>query len=153
MTAEAASLHEALAENLGKYDSRLAAQLASADSLSAKDYLRSLRLRSVVQQGFDRVMAGVDVLIAPTTPTVAPRLGEWILDTPIGKMSWPDIAASNTFPFNVSGMPAVTVPIPTDGLPCGLQIAALPYQDQLVLSVAQAFERAVGGRECIARST
>jgi Asp-tRNA(Asn)/Glu-tRNA(Gln) amidotransferase A subunit family amidase len=53
----------------------------------------------------------------------------------------------NTRPFNVWGLPAISLPcgITKTGLPVGLQIAAAPWREELVLRLASAYEKAVSG--------
>ena len=141
ISAEASSLHAALREHNADYDDMLGGRLLAAELITARDYLHSLRLRHVLQLAFERAMEHVDVLVTPTTPTVAPPLETLQVATADGEnVGWLEVAARNTFPTNITGMPAVTVPIPGEGLPVGLQIAARPQDDAMVLDLAEAFE-------------
>lgn len=140
ISAEMSSLHEPMRERIAEYDDLLGSRLEAASSISARDYLGSLRLRHLLQRDFERAMA-VSTCCLPTTPTVAPPLDTLHVRTADGEvLPWLEVAARNTFPLNITGMPAVSVPVPGPGLPVGLQIAARPQHDDLVVQLAAAFE-------------
>jgi aspartyl-tRNA(Asn)/glutamyl-tRNA(Gln) amidotransferase subunit A len=87
---------------------------------------------------------GIDLLLCPCVPDVAPRADE-PLDDPAEKLwtAW----APWTFAFNLSRQPAVSVPAGHDaatGLPLAVQVAAPLYRDDLALRGARAIERALG---------
>ncbi|MCX9009500.1 MAG: Asp-tRNA(Asn)/Glu-tRNA(Gln) amidotransferase subunit GatA, partial [Candidatus Methanoperedens sp.] len=83
-----------------------------------KYYLKALRVRTLVKQDFDRAFRDVDVLIAPTMPYPAFRLGEKIGD-PLSLY----LADVDTVPINLAGVPSISVPCGfSDGLPIGMQI-------------------------------
>jgi aspartyl-tRNA(Asn)/glutamyl-tRNA(Gln) amidotransferase subunit A len=84
-----------------------------------------------------------DVLLTPTVPTVAFDAGGPMPDVIDGaKLASPIHAVAFTYPFNMSGHPACSVPAGMlDGLPVGLQIVAERGRDDLVLQLARAFER------------
>ena len=89
-------------------------------------------------------MENYDLLITPTLPCTAFPVGQdqpgSINGTPTGYLSW----TAFTYPFNLAGLPAATVPcgFAADGLPVGLQIVGRLKQDDLVLRAAAAFEKA-----------
>ncbi len=141
ISVEAASGHDAFRERIAEYDDLLGARLAAAALIPAVDYVKALRLRSVLQGHLEAAMMDIDVLATPTTPTIAPLLNTLTVETLSGTVPWLEVAARNTFPFNISGMPAVTVPLPNTALPVGLQLAAAPFGDALLLDVAEWFER------------
>ena len=86
-----------------------------------------------------RALAEVDVLAGPTVAYVAPPE-----DPPFGTPDG-DVEAGFTGPYNLAGLPAVSVPCgeAEDGLPAGLQLAAARGQDAFLLSVAAAYEEAL----------
>lgn len=90
-----------------------------------------------------RVFDHVDVIATPTTPLVAPRL-EDVQGTPELRPT-EILMLRNTRPFNVLGWPAISVPcgLSSDGMPIGLQLAAAPANENMLLSVAEQFEAAV----------
>ncbi len=106
-------------------------------------YRRAQQVRTLVAQDFHRAFAGVDAIIAPTSPTVAFRLGERLSD-PLA-MYQSDVL---TVPFSLAGVPAASVPAGlADGLPVGLQVAAPAFADAHCLRVARGVERALGVAE------
>jgi aspartyl-tRNA(Asn)/glutamyl-tRNA(Gln) amidotransferase subunit A len=144
LAAECASYHEVTFDRLGDYDETFATRLVDAQFVSAVDYLAAQRYRSVVQAGMTAAFRTVDVLLTPGTPTVAPRFGEMLVDLGEESVPWLDVAARCTFPFNVTGMPALTVPAGLDhgGLPVAIQLAARPFDDVTCLRVGHAFQQA-----------
>jgi aspartyl-tRNA(Asn)/glutamyl-tRNA(Gln) amidotransferase subunit A len=103
-------------------------------------YLKALKVRTLVKQDFDRALAGVDVLMAPTMPTPAFKIGEKIND-PLSLY----LADVNTVPINLAGVPSISVPCGfADGLPVGLQIIGKPFDENTILRAAYSFEQNTG---------
>jgi aspartyl-tRNA(Asn)/glutamyl-tRNA(Gln) amidotransferase subunit A len=111
--------------------------IETGDKLPAVQYVQALRTREAITQGFTEVMDQFDALIMPTTPLPACKASE---DTP--PLTWP--RSRNTFPFNLTGSPAVSLPcgFTQDGLPIGLQIVGRAFDEATLLRVAQAYEQA-----------
>jgi aspartyl-tRNA(Asn)/glutamyl-tRNA(Gln) amidotransferase subunit A len=111
--------------------------------VTAPDYLLAEQYRRLLIDEFRRAFAGIDLLVAPTTPLTAWRIGEW--EVAIGGEDESVLAASwrLTYPFNLTGMPAISLPCGFDrrGLPIGLQIAGRPFDEVTVLAAAAAYER------------
>ncbi|MFD2615674.1 Asp-tRNA(Asn)/Glu-tRNA(Gln) amidotransferase subunit GatA [Paenibacillus gansuensis] len=100
-------------------------------------YLKAQKVRTLIKQDFDQVFANYDVIIGPTAPTPAFKLGEQV-DDPL-TMYLNDIV---TIPVSLAGVPAVSVPCGfADGLPVGLQIIGKAFDEATVLRVAHAFEQ------------
>lgn len=144
LSAEAASYHEGTFHRLDEYDERFAERLANAQFVTARDYLAAQRHRSVVQAGMSEAFRSVDVLLTPGTPTTAPLLGEMLADLGDEQVPWISVAARCTFPFNVTGMPALVLPsgLAGDGMPTSIQLAARPFDELTCLRVGHAFQRA-----------
>jgi len=101
-------------------------------------YLRAQKVRTLIKQDFDNVFANYDVILSPTAPTTAFKLGEPI-DNPV-QMYLNDIY---TIPVNLAGIPAISVPCGlVDGLPVGLQLIGNAFDESTLLRVAHAFEQA-----------
>ncbi|MBU1636701.1 Asp-tRNA(Asn)/Glu-tRNA(Gln) amidotransferase subunit GatA [bacterium] len=103
-------------------------------------YKKAQRVRRLIFEEFLSVFKQVDVLLAPTTPTTAFKIGEKI-DDPVA-MYLSDIF---TVPANLAGIPAVSVPIGCDerGMPIGAQIMGPHFSEELILQVASQLEERI----------
>ena len=104
-------------------------------------YGQAQKVRRLIAQDFDRAFAQADVLVSPTAPTTAFRIGEKLDD--VMAMYLNDVA---TIPANLAGIPGMSVPsglAPEDGLPTGLQILAPAMADDRLYAVGAALERAL----------
>lgn len=100
-------------------------------------YRRVKRIRHKISVDYQNIFQTVDVIISPTTPTTAFRLGEKIQD-PI-KMYLSDIF---TVMNNLAGVPGISIPAGfSDGLPIGLQITANHFMEAQLLNVAHQFQK------------
>ncbi|MFK7694401.1 Asp-tRNA(Asn)/Glu-tRNA(Gln) amidotransferase subunit GatA [Paenibacillus sp. HJGM_3] len=103
-------------------------------------YKKAQQVRTLIKQDFDRVFEQYDVVIGPTAPTPAFRIGEQV-DDPL-TMYLNDIL---TIPVSLAGIPAISIPCgQVDGLPVGLQIIGKAMDESTVLRTAHAFERNTG---------
>ena len=102
-------------------------------------YLKGMKVRTLIKQGFEEAFARCDALIMPTAPTPAFRLGEKLSD-PL-QMYLSDIY---TISANLAGVPALSLPggFSSDGLPIGIQLLAAPFKEDVLLRVAHAYEQA-----------
>jgi aspartyl-tRNA(Asn)/glutamyl-tRNA(Gln) amidotransferase subunit A len=102
-------------------------------------YLKGMKVRTLIKQGFDEAFQRCDVLIMPTAPTPAFRLGEKLSD-PL-QMYLSDIY---TISANLAGVPALSLPcgLSGDGLPIGVQLLAAPFREDVLLRAAHAYEQA-----------
>ncbi|MBZ8177112.1 Asp-tRNA(Asn)/Glu-tRNA(Gln) amidotransferase subunit GatA [Corynebacterium sp. 3HC-13] len=101
-------------------------------------YLQAQRVRTLIARDFARAFEQVDVLVSPTTPTTAFKLGEKVSD-PLEMYNF-DLC---TLPLNLAGLCGMSVPsgLAADtGLPTGLQIMAPAFQDDRLYRVGAAFE-------------
>lgn len=101
-------------------------------------YKKAQQVRRLIKNDFDSVFESCDVLISPTSPTVAFKIGEKT-DDPLS-MYLSDIA---TIPANLAGLPGISIPagLGKDKLPIGLQILGNTLSDEVVLKVAHAFQQ------------
>ena len=101
-------------------------------------YKKAQQVRTLIRRDFEKVFADYDVIVGPTAPTTAFKLGEQ-LDDPL-TMYANDIL---TIPVNLAGIPAISVPCGfSDNMPVGLQIIAKPFAEETIYTVAHAFEQA-----------
>ncbi len=100
-------------------------------------YLQAQKVRTLIRREFDAVFERADLIVAPTTPTVAFRQGE--ITDPY-QMYLNDIY---TIPANIAGLPAISLPcgFAEAGMPVGLQLIANRNEEALLLRAAHAFEQ------------
>jgi len=100
-------------------------------------YLKALKVRTLIKQDFEKAFKRFDVLISPTAPSAAFKIGEKMSD-PLS-MYISDIA---TIPINLAGLPAISIPCGfTNGLPIGLQIIGEAFAEERLLQVAYTYEQ------------
>lgn len=100
-------------------------------------YNKAQRVRTLIKQDFDEAFESVDVIISPTTPTVAFKIGEKTKD-PLSMYK----ADLLTCPASLAGIPAISLPCGlVDGMPVGLQIMGRQFDEETILKVAHAFEQ------------
>ncbi|WP_448191497.1 amidase [Azospirillum sp. sgz301742] len=146
---EATQGHEALAlrrtEGLGE-DVRV--RLEIGRFLRAADYVKAQRLRRHLTRQLLAALDGVDALVLPTLLSTAPPADAATVD--VGGTSLPVHTALTrcTAPFNLAGMPALTLPCgeDADGLPAAVQIVGRPGADVTVLGIGAAVEAVLAGR-------
>ena len=124
-----------------RYAAGTRALLEYGASVGDDQFARALARRDELTAAIDAMLDGVDVLAGPTVGYQAPEQ-----DPPFG--AGEDNAEGRfTGPYNLSGHPAISIPVPAAGLPAGLQLAGLRGRDLALLRVAAAAE------QLIARST
>jgi aspartyl-tRNA(Asn)/glutamyl-tRNA(Gln) amidotransferase subunit A len=104
-------------------------------------YLKASQVRTLIRRDFDRALAACDVLVAPTAPTTAFKVGDKI-DDPL-QMYLQDVF---TLALSLAGLPGLSLPCGFDasGLPIGLQVMGGAFDEATVLRVACAYEQATG---------
>lgn len=101
-------------------------------------YKRAQQVRTLIRRDFDSAFEKYDVLLTPTSPTVAFKIGEKA-DDPLA-MKLADIC---TLPVNMAGIPGLSLPCGfQDGLPVGMQILAKPFGEDTIFRAAYAYEQA-----------
>ncbi|WP_156291000.1 Asp-tRNA(Asn)/Glu-tRNA(Gln) amidotransferase subunit GatA [Oceanobacillus salinisoli] len=102
-------------------------------------YKKAQKVRTLIKNDFDKIFEDYDVVLGPTTPTPAFKVGEKI-DDPL-TMYANDIL---TIPVNLAGVPGISVPcgFSEEGLPIGLQIIGKHFDESTVYRTAHAFEKA-----------
>jgi Asp-tRNA(Asn)/Glu-tRNA(Gln) amidotransferase A subunit family amidase len=135
------------AESAGKtpelYQPETLRRIRSGANVSAADYIQRHRELDEARHGIRGAFATVDLLIAPTMPMPAPKIDD-LRANPDALRPAELKLLRNTRPFNVWGLPAISVPcgFTSAGLPMGLQIAGPPWREDLVLRLANAYEEA-----------
>ncbi len=104
-------------------------------------YLQAQRFRTWFRDRVREVFREVDVILAPTTPYVAPRIGQERIVIGGAEIPARPHLGVYTFPFSFIGIPVVSVPVrPSGGLPLGVQIIGAAFQEVKILRVASALE-------------
>ncbi len=100
-------------------------------------YLKALRTKALIKKEFDKAFKTYDVILGPTAPTTAPKLGESLSD-PL-KMYLGDIY---TISVNLAGLPGISLPCGKDskGLPIGLQMIGDCFKENNIIRAAYAYE-------------
>ncbi|HEU0050793.1 MAG TPA: Asp-tRNA(Asn)/Glu-tRNA(Gln) amidotransferase subunit GatA [Patescibacteria group bacterium] len=103
-------------------------------------YRQAKKVQTLIRRAYENAFTDVDVLITPTTPTTAFKIGEKIHD-PLA-MYMEDIF---TVAVNVAGLPAVSIPCGDhEGLPVGMQLIGNAFEDAKILDIGYAYEQARG---------
>jgi len=108
--------------------------------ISGATYARDLRKLRMLRRDIREVFANVDLLVTPTTPDLPMTIDE---ARQPAKTAGPPLTARNTMPFNLFGLPTISVPcgFSSSGLPIGLQISGPPGGEARVLALAAAWEQ------------
>jgi aspartyl-tRNA(Asn)/glutamyl-tRNA(Gln) amidotransferase subunit A len=112
--------------------------------VTGPDYLKAEQYRSVLMDDFRDLFRQADLIIGPTLPVTAPRVGDTTVAVVGGEESALAATWRLTYPYNLTGLPAISIPCGFDGngLPIGLQIAGRPFEEEMVLRAAHAYETA-----------
>jgi aspartyl-tRNA(Asn)/glutamyl-tRNA(Gln) amidotransferase subunit A len=118
-------------------------RIRSGENISAAEYIRRRRELDQERRRARDFFADVDLLVTPATPIPAPAIDDLKKDPEALRPAELKLLR-NTRPFNVWGLPAVSVPcgFTKSGLPIGLQIAGPHWREDLVLRLAHAYESA-----------
>jgi aspartyl-tRNA(Asn)/glutamyl-tRNA(Gln) amidotransferase subunit A len=135
------------AENVAKtpelYQPETLRRLRSGENISAAEYILRRREMDLERRRAHDFFADVDLLVTPTMPIPAPAIADLRKD-PEALRPAELVLLRNTRPFNVWGLPAISVPcgFTKSGLPIGLQIAGPHWREDLVLRLAHVYESA-----------
>jgi aspartyl-tRNA(Asn)/glutamyl-tRNA(Gln) amidotransferase subunit A len=141
-TTEGASLHlDRLRKRPGDFDPAVRDRLLAGAMIPAPLVDRAQKFRRWYRAQVLELFRSVDVIIAPATPCVAPKLGQatFVLDG-VELPVRPNIGI-HTQPISFIGLPVVAAPVPLDPMPIGVQIIAAPWCEDAALRVASALER------------
>jgi aspartyl-tRNA(Asn)/glutamyl-tRNA(Gln) amidotransferase subunit A len=141
-TTEGASLHlDRLRKRPSDFDPAVRDRLIAGAMVPAPLVDRAQKFRRWYRAKVLELFKSVDVIIAPATPCIAPKLGQvtFVLDG----VDLPVRAniGIHTQPISFIGLPVVAVPVPLEPMPIGVQIIAAPWREDIALRVAHALER------------
>ena len=144
---QAAESYAFHAENVAKspelYQAETLRRIRTGEGVSAAEYIQRRRELDEARRGIGQIFADVDLLVMPTMPMPAPAIADLRSDPEALRPAELKLLR-NTRPFNVWGLPAISVPcgFTQSGLPIGLQIAGPHWREDLVLRLAHAYEQA-----------
>lgn len=148
---EASAYHEtSLRERADLYQEDVRTFLEVGSLMPATDYIKALRVREQIKQGWARLLdadGGVDVVVAPAVPCDAAAAGQDMFTWADGSEETITSAyVRHSAPANVTGLPAIAVPCGfTDrDLPVGIQIIGRPYDEPTIVRAARAYEAETG---------
>ncbi len=142
-TCEGASLHlDRLRSRPNDFDPAVRDRLLAGAMIPAPFVDRAQKFRRWYHAQVLELFRTVDVILAPATPCVAPKLGQttFVLDG-VELPVRPNIGV-HTQPISFIGLPVVAVPVPLDPMPIGVQVIAAPWREDIALRVAYALEQA-----------
>ena len=107
-------------------------------------YKKAQKVRTVIKQEFEKLFEKYDVLITPTSPTVAYEIGTKS-NNPL-EMYLADLC---TVSVNIAGLPAISIPCGVDskGMPIGLQLIGKPFGEETIIQAAYTYEQEIKFRE------
>ncbi len=143
-SAEAYAYHKSfVADSPDLYQPATLARIQSGANISADDILRASSDLEASRHAIREVFDAVDVLLTPTVPIPPPVIAD-LQKHPDSLRPQELTMLRNTRPFNVWGIPTISMPcgFTRDGLPIGLQLAAAPWREDVVLQAANAYEQA-----------
>jgi aspartyl-tRNA(Asn)/glutamyl-tRNA(Gln) amidotransferase subunit A len=141
-TTEGASLHlDRLRKRPNDFDPAVRDRLIAGAMVPAALVDRAQKFRRWYRAQLLEIFKSVDVLIAPATPCVAPKIGQ--VNFTLDGVELPVRAniGLHTQPISFIGLPVVAVPVPLEPMPIGVQIIAPPWREDIALRVAYALER------------
>ena len=143
-SAEAYAYHKQFVDRSPElYQPATLARIRSGANISAADALHASRDLQASRHDIQEIFNEVDVLLTPTVPIPPPVIAD-LREHPDNLRPQEIIMLRNTRPFNVWGIPTISVPcgFTKDGLPIGLQLAAAPWRGIVLLQAAHEYEQA-----------
>jgi Asp-tRNA(Asn)/Glu-tRNA(Gln) amidotransferase A subunit family amidase len=144
VSAEAYAYHKSMVERSPElYQPATLARIKSGADITAEEALRASRELQASRHDIQEIFDQVDVLLTPTVPIPPPTIAD-LRAHPEDLRAREIVMLRNTRPFNVWGIPTISVPcgFTKSGLPIGLQLAAAPWRGVVLLQAAHAYEQA-----------
>ena len=139
---EASAVYEAKLAQRDQFGPDVLALLEMGTLVPATAYVNAQRLRTRFIAEFQRLFETIDVLITPTLPIVAPRIGQTTVEIDGQSIQTRMITTVFVRGFNVLGLPALSIPVgrSQSGLPIGAQLVGRAFEETLVLKLGKALE-------------
>ncbi|KOV23658.1 amidase [Streptomyces sp. XY152] len=150
MVPEATAYHESTLRTVPElYQADVRILLEAGELMGAGDYLRAQRARTLMRDEWAGTLKEVDVIAAPAVPMTAVPSGQETVTWPDGTVeSVSDAYVRLSSPANITGVPALSVPVGQDtaGMPIGMQLLGRPFAERTLLLVGHAYERTQSAR-------
>ncbi|RRQ86482.1 amidase [Streptomyces griseofuscus] len=151
MVPEATAYHEANLRTVPElYQADVRILLEAGELMTAGDYLRAQRSRTLMRQEWARMFREVDLIAAPTVPATAVRAGQETITWADGTVEGvSDAYVRLSSPANITGIPSLSVPVGRDsaGLPIGMQLLGRPLRESVLLRAGHAYEQTQPARD------
>ncbi|GAB2697228.1 amidase [Kitasatospora kifunensis] len=151
MVPEATAYHEQTLRTVPElYQADVRILLEAGELMTAGDYLRAQRSRTLMRQAWAGLLDEVDVIAAPTVPMTAAAAGQETVTWPDGTVEGvSDAYVRLSAPANITGVPSLSVPVGLDtaGLPIGMQLLGRPLGESTLLRVGHAYEQTQPARD------
>jgi aspartyl-tRNA(Asn)/glutamyl-tRNA(Gln) amidotransferase subunit A len=137
--AEVWTFHQEYVERVPElYQAETLTRIQRTAGISASDYIRAHQNLQLLRRSIPAAFHDIDVIVTPATPILPPTISD-LLSRPDQLREMEILMLRNTRPFNVLGLPAITVPLGSSksGLPMGLQLAAAPGNETILLALAE----------------
>lgn len=140
VSSDAAAFHrERLIQKPEEFGNDVLMRLREGANFTAVEYAEARHAQAIYRHRLNTLFHSHELLLLPTVPMAAPSLNDpAALDSARASLSY------YTAPFNMTGLPAISVPcgFTSDNLPIGLQIVGAPWREDMILRAAYAYERA-----------
>ena len=141
-TTEGASLHlDRLRKRPNDFDPAVRDRLIAGAMVPAPLVDRAQKFRRWYRARVLELFKTVDVILAPATPCIAPKLGQVMFNLDGVDLPVRANIGIHTQPISFIGLPVVAVPVPLEPMPIGVQIIAAPWREDIALRVAHALEK------------
>ena len=141
-TTEGASLHlDRLRKRPNDFDPAVRDRLIAGAMVPAPLVDRAQKFRRWYRAQVLELFKTVDVILAPATPCIAPKLGQVTFTLDGVELPVRANIGIHTQPISFIGLPVVAVPVPLEPMPIGVQIIAAPWREDIALRVARALEK------------
>jgi len=141
-TTEGASLHlDRLRKRPNDFDPAVRDRLIAGAMVPAPLVDRAQKFRRWYRARVLELFRTVDVILAPATPCIAPKLGQVMFNLDGVDLPVRANIGIHTQPISFIGLPVVAVPVPLEPMPIGVQIIAAPWREDVALRVAHALEK------------
>ncbi|MEV0977829.1 amidase [Streptomyces sp. NPDC049915] len=144
MVPEATAYHENTLRTVPElYQADVRTLLEAGALITAGDYLRAQRSRTLMRQEWARMLKEVDLIAAPTVPTTAVSAGQETITWADGTVEGvSDAYVRLSSPANITGIPSLSLPVGHDsaGLPIGMQLLGRPLEEDVLLRAGHAYE-------------